>query len=266
MKKLILFISFFLFIEADFVNSVFLPNVKKIKTIYVSYEDAHGNNKREIFKINRLTNDDIIVFSEIEQLKFIKNINLKIPSYIKSLEIEYINTNNKNMSKFVGISLNERAIKQNNLFLYEDKHYNYNFSLTNTKSIKKLIKNTKNIRSKRIQYINVNIPLIKKIEDKGKYVDIAIGNCISRDGLCSDNQIISSPYKLIFRFSFKVKGKQQKRVSKNIKRIQVAYDKDRLYATWLVIEFKKKIKKRENRSKNNNFESNKELKYRIHFE
>lgn len=266
MKKLLLVIFFIFFVKADFETSVFLKDIKKINTINIVYKDTYGNKQNKSIDLYELFDDDLLIFSETKQNTFFKDIKLNISDEINSLEIEYLNKNNEKMNKFVGISLKERAIKSNNVYLYKNKDYTYaNETMTEKKYIDKVHKTKKkvHIKNKKLEKLEnsmTNNLLLVDIKDEQSYANIMIRNCENRHEVCDDPKISSYGHKFILKFKFCKQNPKKIDISNNIKKIRVVCDK-REYPTHLVIDTKNKISKYKKLMPNNP----KELKYRIEF-
>lgn len=261
MKKLLFVVFSILFLNGEFISSVFLEDLKTIKTVSISYEDSYQNQKRKTIQINKDFTDEVIVFSELKQNTFFKDIKLDIPSSIRSLEISYINSRNKKINKFIGISLNERDIKENNLYLYEDKKYTYSGDEAHSKP-----KNTTKMHKQKKIDMKIDHRLKVKTKDGGSYVDIAIQGCDNANNVCDHHLIEKMRNRIILRFNLCKKNSKKMNVSSNVKRIQIACSKRKPpyqdYPTWIVVETKKNI------SKYQKIEtySPRKLKYRIDFE
>lgn len=282
MKKLTFFILCLallpVLLNAEFRTRMLLEKIKKIKKIYISYEDAHENKKRiPINMNNKIISDELIVFNEQKRQTALMEVALHIPSKITSIEVEYIDKNNKNINKFMGIAINDRDIAGNNIYIYQDKDFSY--KETREPNFEKLFNINKKTptRTKKVSN-HSNILEIESFE-QDNYIDILIKNCIHKDfNLCRElKPKIIHQKKVVLYFKMKRKNTRKTNISKNIKRIQVAYDKNRkdsTHPTHLVIELNKKIHKIErvyyqndtfSLDKSGNFEiDNQQLSYRLH--
>ena len=195
MKKLLFAVFSILFLNGEFISSVFLEDLKTIKTVSIRYEDSYQNKRRKTIQINKNFTDEVIVFSELKQNTFFKDIKLDIPSSIISLEIGYINSSNKKMNKFIGISLNEREIKENNLYLYQDTKYTYNGNKAYIEPKKPIIvsrlKKTKMRKGGRLKI---------ETKDNSSHIYIKIQGCNNRNNVCDTPLIEKQDKKIILRF------------------------------------------------------------------
>ena len=281
MKVIIINIALTYLLNGEFVESVLLENLQKIKKINISYKDTDGNRRVKSIKISRVILNDSIIFSELHQNIFIDGIFLKNPKKIDSIFIEYIDKDNNNISKTVNIKNN--SIKNNNLYIYENNDYLHrnirknNNLLANKKFIKKDVikrKEKKRITHKKI--FNSKNSLDVSYFDNGDYVDILLKNCNEGNDFCNNGKFMKLSKRVIFYLPFKLRNTKKINLSKNIKRVQVAYDSTRQSPTWLVVgSFKvvSKIKKMYHKDNKYTFSkpSFKNLKkvhlaYRIHFE
>ncbi len=126
MRNLFFIALSLVFVNAGFDTSVFLENIKSIKTIYISYEDAHGNKQRMPINMgNKMISDELIIISEEKRQTSLREVKLSIPDKINSIEVDYIDKNNKDMNIFMGIALDDRSIIGDNLYIYKDKDFNH---------------------------------------------------------------------------------------------------------------------------------------------
>lgn len=293
MRKFAFIVLFLSFVNAEFSTSMFLKNIKTIKKMHISYEDAHENKKRLTVNMNNeKVSDELIIFSEEKRQTSLREIALAIPDKIISIEIEYVDKGNKLKSKFMGIALDDRVMKGDNLYLYQDKDFsgkevvkevNFSSLFKNASNSKKAIKEPmiKKYMTKKSTRYKTTKPLnalnVKHSENED-YIDIEITNCGNKTfDICDEVRlpsIIGNGKKVIFYFNIEKDYKKLQNVSENIKRIEVGYNIKRDPPTHLVIEVYKKIVKVEKMysesgkftsSKSADFKANhKKISYRLH--
>ena len=288
MKKLTFIVLFLSFVNAEFSTSMFLKNIQNIQNIHISYANAHGNEKRITVNMNNeKVSDELMIFSEEKRQTSLREIALAIPDKITSIEIEYVDKSNKLKSKFMGIALDDREMKGDNLYLYQDKDFkqeesvkevNFSSLFKNASKSQKTTKKhiaKKSMGSKTTKTLN---PLKIKHSENEDYIDIEITNCGNKTfDICDEVKlpsIIGNSKKVIFYFNIEKDYKKLQNVSENIKRIEVGYNIKRDPPTHLVIEVYKKIVKVEKMysksgefvsSKSTDFKANhKKISYRLH--
>jgi hypothetical protein len=285
-KLFFIFLSF-LSLNAEFKTGIFLENLQSLQKIYISYQNAHGNKKRiSVNMHNKAVADELIIFDENKRQASLMEVGLQIPDKIISIEIEYIDKNDKHMSKFMGIALDAREIKGDNLYIYQDTKDISNINNKKSNFANLFKKTTQNVKlknpnfMKKVKKRNMKLSNILKVTtfEKEKYIDILIKNCGNKSANICDEvryKIVGENKKAVFLFNIKRKSIKKLEISPNIKRIETAYDTKRKPPTHLVIELEKSISKIEKiYYKNKEFiisrpsgfqVNNQQLAYRMYF-
>ena len=215
MKKFTFIVLFLSFVNAEFSTSMFLKNIQNIQNIHISYANAHGNEKRITVNMNNeKVSDELMIFSEEKRQTSLREIALAIPDKITSIEIEYVDKGNKLKSKFMGIALDDREMKGDNLYLYQDKDFkqeesvkevNFSSLFKNASKSQKTTKKhiaKKSTGDKTTKKLN---PLKIKHSENEDYIDIEITNCGNKTfDICDEVKlpsIIGNSKKVIFYFN-----------------------------------------------------------------
>jgi hypothetical protein len=240
-KIIILNIIFTYFLNGEFIKKVLLKDLQIIQTINISYKNTYGHKQTKSITINSIILNDSIIFSELKQDTFIDGIFLKKAKSINSISIEYLNKDNNHINKMVNIK--DSNIINSNLYIYEDNDYIYKNIRKNhkpkkvitTKNI--LVVTTKNIPKKKIykKVFSSKNSLSVEYFDNKSYVDLIINKCNKINNFCNDAKFSKLKTRAIFYLPFKVRNTKKINLSKNIKRIQVAYDSTRKSPCWLVV-------------------------------
>ncbi len=286
MRNLFFIALSLVFVNGGFDTSVFLENIKSIKTIYISYEDAHGNKQRMPINMNnKMISDELIIISEEKRQTSLREVKLSIPDKINSIEVDYIDKNNKDMNIFMGIALDDRSIIGDNLYIYKDKDFNHKKKKNDfgslfqkaSKSQETYKKPMRRASAKRKTTKSSASLDIKHFENEN-YIEIEISNCGNKTfDICDEVKepsITGNSKKVIFYFNIEKKHTRIMNPSDNIKRIEVGYNIKRDPPTHLVIEVYKSIDRAEkiynkngdtSSSPSTDFTTNhKKMSYRLH--
>lgn len=245
MRNILFIFSFILYLNGYFAQSIFLNKLHKIDTIDVVYQDAHGNRIEEKAKIGLpIFKEIFLVFSEEKQNNSPRHIRLRNPRYIRSLHVKYTDKKNNPFEKIINF-YNQKI--SNDLYVYEDRNYIYDFNNLfnknksyNTKQTL-ILKTKTDFNFKRISKTN----LLKILYDEDdKYFYLYIKNCKIIKA-CDKIKYIKHPLSKKAIFKFKLNGDysqmiKNNRFSRYIKRIQIGFNKNRSKNNHLVIESKSK--------------------------
>lgn len=265
---------------------MFLAGLYKIDTIYIVYQNTRGNKIEKKVKIDIPPfKQKVLIFSEAKQENYLQHIQLQNPKYIKSLHIEYTNKKNKSLKKI--INFNEQMVSDN-LYLYKDGDYTYNFNnLFNiNKSLdmkektffdtdRDLIFHSKTDFN--FKLINANNLLKIFYDEDHTNLYLKIQGC-QINGKCIEPTYQKENKVIVFKFKFKNNHTQKivnNTFSELVKRIEIGFHSDKIKNNHLVIESKRKKIKNITRMYfnedniltkfNGNKINNKQLLYRIEF-